>query len=130
MYCACSRSCTFHGWIVGTWMIWVESLGHTKDSFEACLKNHIVHIGGAIQYLFHIRYGGHQIPIPYKVWGAIRVIDRHKLPTVDSNHEDTSHWVTRFLQWTLTISCPCPWGLQALIFNWNNFSIKGNQARK
>ena len=28
----------------------------------------------------------HQIPIPYKVWGTIRVIDSYKLPTEDSNH--------------------------------------------
>ena len=35
--------------------------------------------------------GDHQIPIPFKVWGTIRVIDSYKVPTVDSNHEDTSH---------------------------------------
>ena len=29
---------------------------------------------------------------PYKVWGTKRVIDSYKVPAVDSNYEDTSHW--------------------------------------
>ena len=33
----------------------------------------------------------HEMPIPYKVLGTIRVIDSYNIPTVDSNHEDTSH---------------------------------------
>ena len=30
--------------------------------------------------------------IPYEVWGTIIVIDSHKVPAMDSNHENTWHW--------------------------------------
>ena len=38
----------------------------------------------------YIHVGDHAIPIPYK-GETIRVIDSFKVPTVDSNHEGTSH---------------------------------------
>ena len=57
-------------------------------------KNHIVHVGGTIQYLFHIRY-----------WGTIKVIDSYKVPAVDSDHVVHMRGMV----------CPCPPGLRALL---------------
>ena len=45
------------------------SLGHAVDSFEAVLKNYIIHVGGdhTITVPYKVR-GDHKIPIPFQVW--------------------------------------------------------------
>ena len=82
----------------------VSLLGQAVDSFEAGLRKSLYMWGGDHTYMCE----DHMIPVPYKVRGTIkllfhiryggiiRVIESYKVPAVDPNHEDTSHWQLQY----------------------------------